>query len=312
MARKLTWQDLPVLRRYRGQKMVLDNSLRFVFNPGLFSSSLLSVALPTSEFYTAIEPLKSEYYPLLLGQILVSKDHRTARVAFLAPGELAAGPDYSELLSHLSQAACERGALQMVAEVGVDSPEEEILSQSGFRSYTEQQIWKLPRQAPCGSGQKSWIPAIQADNGPAQTFYQRVVPAQVQRLEPPPAFPKRQGMVTWMEGKMIGIALPQFGPQGILVDLLLDPSLNSLDEYLAALVFHLPYTSTREVYLRVRNYQGGMAATLERWDAQAGDHQRVMVKRLAVHYNAQQPFLVQGFEKQPDITTPISRSKIKN
>jgi hypothetical protein len=119
-------------------------------------------------------------------------------------------------------------------------------------------------------------------------------------------------MVTWKKGKMVGIALPQFGPKGILVDLLLDPSLSSLDEYLAALVFHLPYTTTREVYLRVRTYQGVMASTLERWDALAGDQQRVMVKRLAVHYNAQQPFMVQGFEKQPDITTPISRTNIKN
>ena len=312
MARKLAWQDLPLLRRYRSQKLVLDNSLRFVFNPGLFSSSLLSVVLPSSEFYTAIEPFESDHYPLLLGQILIGKDHQTARVALLAPGELGAGPDYSGLISHLAQAACERGALQMVAEVGVDSPEEQILNRSGFRSYTEQQIWKLPRRAPCGSGGKSWIPAIQADNGPVQAFYQQVVPAQIRRWEPSPVFPKRQGMVSWKEGQMIGIALPQFGPRGILVDLLLDPSLSPLDEYLAALLFHLPYSSTREVYLRVRDYQGGMASLLERWDALTGDLQRVMVKRLAVHYNAQQAFMVQGFEKQPDITTPISRTEIKN
>lgn len=312
MARKLAWQDLIVLHRYQNQRMVLDNSLRFVFNPGLFSSSLLSIVLPSSEFYTAVDPLDSEHFPLIIGQIMLAKDIQTARISLLAPGELGTEPDYSNLISQLIRAACERGALQMVGEVGTNSPEEEILHQAGFRTYAEQQIWKMPPQTPYGTGQRSWIPAIQADNGPAQTFYQRIVPAQIQRLEPSPVFPKIQGMVSREEGQIIGIALTQFGPKGILVDLLLDPSLSSLDEYISALRFHLPYTSTREVYLRVRDYQSGIASALERLGALPGDQQRVMVKRLAVHYNAQQAFLVQGFEKQPDITTPISRTKIKN
>jgi hypothetical protein len=312
MTRKISWQDLAALSRYQNQKMILDNSLRFVFNPGLLPSALLSVVLPSSEFYTAVEPFESGPYPLLIGQIVTSKENPTARIALLAPSELGPGPDYSRLLSHLSRAAYERGALQLVGEVAINSPEEVILYRSGFRPYTSQQIWNLPRQAPCGTGQRSWIPAIQADNGPAHTFYQRVVPAQIQHLEPSPVFPSIQGMITWQDGQVVGIVLPQFGPKGILVDLLLDPSLGGLDELLAALLFHLPYTSTREIYLRVRDYQSRLASTLESWGAQAGDQQRVMVKRLAVHYNAQQAFVVQGFEHQPDITTPISSSKIKN
>lgn len=312
MARKLTWQDLAVLGRYQKGRMVLDNSLRFVFNPGLFSSSLLSIALPSSEFYTAADPLESDDFPFLIGQILLTKDSQTARIALLAPGELGSGPDYTPLISHLAQAACERGALQMLGEVRYGFSEEEILGRSGFRPYAEQQIWKMPRKVPGGSGQKSWLPAARADNGPAQALYQRVVPAPIQRLEPPPSFPKIQGMLSWQEGRVVGIALTQFGPRGILLDLLLDPSLDSLDEYLSALVFHLPYTNTREIYLRIRDYQGMVASALERLGALPGDHQRVMVKRLAVHYNAQQAFIVQGFEKQPDITTPISRTEIKN
>jgi hypothetical protein len=311
MTRKFSWQDLTALSRYQNQKMVLDNSLRFVFSPSLFSSSLLSVVLPSSEFYTAVEPHQSSKYPLLIGQILISKHNPTARIALLAPSELGTEPDYSNLISHLSRAAYERGALQIVGEVAVDSPEEVILNRSGFRPYTSQQIWKMPRQAPCGTGQRSWIPAIQADNGPTHSFYQRVVPAQIQHLEPSPVFPTTQGMITWQDGQVVGMVLPQFGPKGILVDVVLDPSLRALDELLAALLFHLPYTSTREIYLRVRDYQSRLGSTLESWGAQAGDQQRVMVKRLAVHYNAQQAFVVQGYEQQPDITTPISSTEIK-
>jgi hypothetical protein len=312
MARKLAWQDWMVLHRYKNQRMVLDNSLRFVFRPGLYSSTLLSFSMSSSEFYTAVAPLDSNDFPLLLGQIFLVKDQYTARIASLAPGDLGAEPDYGSLITHLAEVACERGALQILGEVGFDSPEEEILARSGFRPYADQQIWKIPKHVAGGSEHKSWIPGTQKDNNSAQMLYQRVVPAQIQHLEPPPVFPKNQGMVSWQEDRVVGIGLPQFGPKGILLDLLLDPQLDGLDDFLSALVFHLPYSGTREVYLRVRDYQSGIISALEKVGAEPGDHQRVMVKRLAVHYNAQQAFQVQSFEKQPDITTPISRTKIKN
>ena len=312
MARKLAWQDLVVLHRYQKQRMILDNSLLLVYNPGLFSSSLLSFALPTSEYFIAVDSLDSGNYPFLMGQITLAKAHHTARLSILAPSDLGAAPDYSDLISFLAQAACDRGALQMVGEVRVDSPEEEILSHSGFRSYTDQQIWKLPRLAPARSSDISWIPGIQTDNTSAQIFYHRVVPAQIQRLCPAPDFPADQGLVTWQNGKVVGLAVTQYGPRGILLDPLLDPALESLDDYLSALIFQLPYTRSWDIYLRVRDYQGGIASALDKLGALPGDHQRLMVKRLAVHYNAQQAFKVQGFEKQPDVTAPISRTEIKN
>jgi hypothetical protein len=39
-----------------------------------------------------------------------------------------------------------------------------------------------------------------------------------------------------------------------------------------------------------------------------GEQQNAVVKKMAVHYNAKQTFSVPGFEKQPDITTPISNT----
>jgi hypothetical protein len=312
MARKITWQDLTVLHHYQDQKMVLDNSLRLVHNPGFFSSFLLSLVLPSSEFYAAVEPGEGDNSPKLFGQIYVPGNDLSARVAFLAPVETGAGKDFSSLLSHLAGAAAERGAIQILAEVPRHSPAQEILSRCGFRSYAEQQIWKLPRHVPYGSGQKAWIPGSRGDNERVLTLYQRVLPGQIQHVEPPPAFPEDSGLVSWQDGRLVGAALTQFGPKGILVDMLLDPTINAVDEYLGALMFHLPYRSTRDVYLRVRSYQQYLTSALERIEAFPGEEQSAMVKKMAVHYNAKQTFAVQGFEEQPDVTTPISRSKFKN
>lgn len=312
MARKIVWKDLVTLTRFKNQKLVLDNTFQYVYNPGLFSSSLLSIISPASGFYTAVEMLDSEDSSILVGQLFQQASSFTASVVFLAPGDFKPHNAFGRVLSQLANAAGERGALQIKAEVSENSPGEEILYQSGFRSYAEQQIWKLPRRIVFGTGKKAWVPITKDTSALAEAFCQRILPGQIQRVEPPPVSPDSQGLISWKEGKVIGFAAAQFGPRGILVDLLMAPEMDPIDEYLSALLFHLPYRDTRDVYLRVRSYQQQIASALERVNAEAGPKQKAVVKRLTVHYNAKQTFRVRGFENQPDITTPISNTEINN
>ena len=311
MARKLLWKDLPALPRFQKQKLFLDNTLRLTYNPGLFSSSLLSILTSSSGFCTVIEPVDSTHYPFLIGQVVHKPEGQTARIAFLAPGDQD-HQGFTNLLAYLTSRVGEQGALQILAEVDLNSLGESILSRAGFRPYAEQQIWKLPRRFIYGSGKKAWIPITRSESDQVASTYQRFVPLQVQRVEAPPEEDTLQGMISWNAGKIAGIALISFGPSGILVDLVLDPDLVELDDYLGALFFHLPYRNSRDIFFRIRSYQQEIAAVLESAGAIAGPEQYAVVKRLAVHYNAKQTFRVQGFENQPDITTPISNTKVKN
>lgn len=312
MARSIAWKDLYTLLRYQKQQLYLDNTLRLVYNPGLFSSALLSIAAPSSGFFTAVHPLDSESFPLLIGQIFHSSASLSARLVFLAPMEMSSQTGTGKLLSLLTAQAGERGAVQVLAEVPLNVLEENILYQAGFRTYAEQQIWKFPRGFALGTGKKSWIPITRGDDDQIVSLYQRIVPGAVQRVEPPPTFSKIKGMICWHEGRIVGFAETRFGPNGILVDIILEPELSDMDEYLAALFANLPYRNTHDVYLRIRSYQERIASALEIAGADPGPEQRAVVKRLAVHYNAKQTFNYQAFEKQPDITTPISNTEIKN
>ncbi len=312
MARNIAWKDLYILLRYRKQRQYLDNTFRLVYNPGLFSSALLSIAVPSSGFFTAVHPLDSEPYPLLIGQIYHPSASLSARLVFLAPMEMSSQTGTGKLLSLLTAQAGERGAVQVLAEVPLDVLEENILYQAGFRVYAEQQIWKFPRQFSYGTGNKTWIPITRGDGDQIVSLYQRIIPGAVQRVEPPPALPKIKGLICWHEGRVVGFAETRFGSNGILVEIILEPELSDMDEYLAALFFNLPYRNTRDVYLRVRSYQERIASALVRAGADPGPEQRAVVKRLAVYYNAKQTFIYQAFEKQPDITTPISNTEIKN
>jgi len=311
MARKLSWQDLSAIPRFQKSKIFLDNTLRLTFNPGLFSSSLLSILSSSSGFCTAVEKIDSGQPSILAGQIYYLSDSPSARLSWLAPG----GQDhhgFSAVLAELAAMAGESGALQILAEVDQNSLEEGLLFRSGFRPYAEQQIWKLPRRSTYGTGKKAWIPITLGDLDQVQSHYQRIVPAQVQRVEIPPSKNTIRGLLCWKEGIIVGVALTAFGPRGILVDLILEPDLDELDDYLGALFFHMPYRNSRNIFLRIRSYQRRIVSVLERAEAIPGSVQNAVVKRLALHYNAKQTFRVQGFEKQPDITTPISNTKVEN
>ena len=312
MVRDITWKDLFSLMQYRDQLSFLDNDLRLVYYPGLFSCSLLSITLPSSKFCTAVEPLKESTYPFSIGQISLSGQSLSARLVFLAPTGLESHPGFDRLLAFLVSKAGKKGAIQILAEVSKNHPEEEILYQAGFRSYADQQIWRLPRILSCGTGNVAWVPMARRDQDQVSSLCQRAIPSTVQRVESSPSCLENHGLVCWQDGKIVGSAFTKFGPKGILIDPVLDPSLSNLNDYLAALFFYLPYRTTRNVYIRIRSYQERIASALELLGAVPGPEQSAVVKKMAVHYNAKQTFRVQGFEKQPDITTPISNSEIKN
>ena len=310
MARALEWKDLAALHRFQNQRMFLDNVLRLTYNPGLFSSSLLSILTETSGFCTAVEPLDSDRYPYLVGQLFHVNQDQSARIALLAPGDLD-HPGYSAILDQLVARAGEGGALQILGEVDQNSLADTIITRAGFRPYAEQQIWKMPRKLISRTGKKTWVPLPRADTNQVDLFCQRYVPPPVQRVETMAALATPQGLVCWNEGSIVGVALTSFGPRGVLIDLVLHPDLSDLHDYLNALFLHLPYRTSLDIYLRVRSYQQRIASALEIAGANPGPEQKAVVKRLALHYNAKQTFRVQGFENQPDITTPISNTKVE-
>jgi hypothetical protein len=258
-----------------------------------------------------VEPIESNQYSYLIGQVVYSADDNSARITYLAPGDYD-HHGFIELLSFLTVKSGEAGAIQVLAEVDEDSLEESILFRAGFRPYAEQQIWKLSRKQNYPQPEKTWIPISRADTGNVISLIQRSIPAQINRVESHPNPNGLRGMVHREQDKLLAAALINYGPIGILIDLILDPGLEKVNDYLTALIHHVPYHNTRDIYFRVRSYQQRIATALESQGAEIGATQKAVVKRLALHYNAKQTFRVQGFENQPDITTPISHTKIEN
>jgi hypothetical protein len=311
MAQNIAWKDLISLPRYRNQQLYLDNTLQLLYTPGLFSSALASLLTPASGFKTSLQKLSGNSYPHLIAQLYHHSEQPSAKLAFLAPSTILDHPDFSRLLSYVSKQAGEMGAFQILAEVPRDQPAAETLYQAGFRPYADQSIWKLPLFNG-GDREKctSWCPLSGVDKLKIDSLYQRTVPQNIQRVEPPRKTPELQGLVLVEEENLLGFARTEIGPRGVLVDLILDPSLQVVDPLLKELGRQLAMRGSRDVYFRVRSYQSAVSSALDAIGAWCGLPQTAVVKKLAVHYNAtQRVFGYQAFDKQPDITTPISNLK---
>ncbi len=311
MAQGFAWKDFLSLPRYRDQQQYLDNELRLLYTPGLFSSILLSVVAPASGYFTTVQHLEDSSTLNLMGQLYHPANQISARLAFLAPKMEIAHPGFTRLLAYLSKQAGERGAYQILAEVPQGEVIEETLYQGGFRPYAEQTIWMIFADESPQSGTERWCPITGQHQESVISLYNRVTPHQVQRVEPPPRFPDLPGLVTMQGDEVVGCARPTFGPQAILVDIVLAPDLPELDRHLTEIIHRLPRGYSKVIYFRVRAYQPQLETALESLGARSSIRQTAVVKKLVLHANAKQAYPYQAFEKQPDITTPISNTTLK-
>ena len=309
MARDFAWRDLLKLPGFRDQKVYFDDTLELIYQPGLFSSVLLSLISPASGFCTGIQLLRSSD-GFLLGQIHNASQEFSAQVSFLAPGDLLEQPGMDSLLQHLCQQAGDRGALQVLAEVEKHSQAEALLYGVGFRPYTDQQIWILPEAFPRERAYPAWIPITPRHEEEIRSLYQRVIPSTVKHIEPPPKVREMQGLIAWQSGRTVGYIRTQFGPRAVLVDAVFDPSSGNFQDHILGIRENLPYHRTRTIYFRVRGYQRRLGSALESLGATSISHQSAVVKKLAVHYNAQQKVNYRTFENQPDITSPVSQTTL--
>lgn len=311
MARDFAWRDVLAFIRYRDRAVFLDNALRLTYAPGMFSSVLLSLVFPRSGFVTTWQSSVEDSSPAL-GQMYRAPGKHSARLTFLAPADPDSRAQMVRVISHLCQQAGERGAFHILAEVQRESPLEDCLRQSGFRAYAEQWIWMVPGALSHDRSQPGWTPFSEGEGEAIQRLYRKVIPRDVQRVEAPPRVEDLQGLSYWADGELAGFAVFHQGPKGVLMDLIIDPAESNLEDHIAALCEKLPPQGRKKTFFRVRTYQKKLISALERVGAVQCAFQLAMVKHVAVHFRAKQPYQVGTFETQPDVTTPFVKSEDKN
>lgn len=308
MAREIIWRDLLTLLHYRNQEVFLNNALGLTQTPGVLSSVMLSLLLPNSGYCTAVQDQPDEEVPLF-GQMVAPTSKNAAHLAFITPGDGIPAGALGKLLSFFSHQAGEKGCVQIRAEVGQRSGMVESFRAAGFQPYAEQCVWHIPRDMKAAADDVPWSPLSKRDTLKAESLYNDIVPRNVRRVEPRPLEDNQQRIACWEGEKLLGFTTLHWGPQGVMVDVFLDPAQSAMERHVRGIYQNLAPYHRRHFYFRVRSYQEKLASALDRLGAEPGPAQLAMVKYLAVHYRARQKHRLAALNKQPDITTPYMKSK---
>lgn len=304
MTQKFVWQDIFSLPKYGKQQIFLNNALSCTYAPGVVSSALQSLVM--RDFCVSVHSSG------LIGQVCHSSHKTSARLAFVAFKHTFSSDEMVKLLTHLCRQAGEMGALQVLAEVEEGTKLADYLLRAGFTPYAEQRVWRFPAGIRGSSAPLAWVPVSARNLGEIHSLYQKLVPSDVRRIEPPPTASDLSGLVCRHEGELVGYASAQFGPRGMLLDILLDTSQDGTQAHLTAIRQNLSTTRSQVVYARVRAYQQKLATALEVLQASPSPTQIVMVKRLSAHYQVKQTFNLPALEQQPDASTPFIHSESKS
>jgi hypothetical protein len=226
---------------------------------------------------------------------------------FFGPAEALAHATGARLLDALSQAAGQRGAHNLIADVDEHSPAFESLRRAGFAIYARQRIWRRPpgKPAPARRGGSLWRPESRRDAVAIQSLLANLIPALVQQVETGPTRVRR-GYVYGDADELLGYLDVERGPLGVWLQPYVHPAVETIDPLLAAMVRDFDGRSDRPLFVCVRSYQGWMSGPLTRFGFEPISDQAVMVRRLAAAVRATERARRPALEGTPEPTAPIS------
>jgi hypothetical protein len=302
MIRSFDWRDFPSLHRNRNDGIWLDTALALTRWMGLVpTGALLATLAPATGIYTYVAESDSTEDQQVVGQFIYPLGQENAKLTFLSPGEMIQKPAASTLLDFLAARAGDRGAHNLLAEVDAPSNTYDVLRKAGFAIYSRQRVWELKSS---GTVKNSlWRQVVEKDEHHVHYLYHSLVPALVQRTEPPP-WENMNGLIFEFNGDTMGYVHLSYGPKGILAQPFVHPDTDHAEELITTMHDAIPGIRSRPVYLAVRSHQAWLTPFMEELELKSGPHQAVMVKRMTVPLKELSPAIAKpAMDAQPKTST---------
>ncbi len=308
--RQFDLRDLPTLIRYRNRGLFFDNASVLTRGEVLVPArALLSYFALATGNYTYLGRDKQYSDEPLLGQVRHAQGDELAHLSFIAPESSLETGALHPLLEYIIQQIGKRGAFHLLAEVEELTLAFENLRKAGFALYVRQRIWQFSEEEKQSANPSHWQEISSQDVIAVRTLYNTLVPGLVQQVESLPT-DRMNGLVYYQDDELLAYAEIKYGQRGIWVQPFIHPETDQVPERLDDLIYNLPNRHDRPVYLCIRSYQSWLEHALEDMNTEAGPHQAVMVKHLAVAKKVRSSFTLPALEGgQQEITTPFTRSE---
>lgn len=250
-------------------------------------------------------------------------------LTFIAPGRLrdeALATTWCALLEALSYGEGERGVQRVYAKLPESAEAEaEAFRQAGFRVYTQEQVFYLPRSVvpqPAGEHPVLLRPYRSTDAWGVHRLYCLGSPRFVQQAEHVPgeigeaatshwAQGRREERLVWIcNGEVVGYLRLLVGELGHWLHLLIHP--NQMDHAVALLhlgVTRLKRYPPRPIYCTVRSYEVALQRALTAVGFKLHHTRSLMMKQITVPVRelAAEPTLaVEGAEMRPTVSSRLS------
>jgi hypothetical protein len=314
MIRSADWRDLGLIYKVGDNGLCLDSQLAYTRGFSTLQTTVLDMLTPGRSTHSLVARPADKQQPPAVGQFNHRMGEPHARLTFLGPEETISSDQMLAILDELGQAAGERGAHHLIAEVDETNKAFESLRHAGFAIYARQRVWRLDETSLLEETTENarWRPARSSDGPAISHLYINIVPALVQQVEPPPTLTKND-LVHSQEGELMGYLDIERGPRGVWVQPYLHPATESLGELISGFLETYSDNRQRPLYFAVRSYEGWVGHGLERLGSGVECDQAVMVKRLVAQVRHPARARIPAVEgTRPEPTTPFSQRPIAN
>src|SRR3990170_2598504 len=230
--RPLDWRDFPALNRARPRGLCLHAEVAFTRGPQTLQTALLDMLTPGRPTHSLVAPAADGDEATAIGQIVQREPSAPARLVFFGPAEALPQASGMRLLDALGQAAGQRGAHNLIADVDEHSPAFECLRLAGFAIYARQRIWRrLPAEPDAARQGGLWRPELSSDSAAIQALLSNLVPGLVQQVETS-LTRLRRGFVYCDEDELRGYLDVERGPLGVWLQPYIHPAVESIDPLL--------------------------------------------------------------------------------
>jgi hypothetical protein len=212
------------------------------------------------------------------------------------PTNLEAENGWQKLLEHLIADAGERGVLRIYARLIEDSPEMDLFSQTGFHTFTHENLYRLNYRANLEKPTETKLrPQRSRDLFPIDQLYRIVTPSLVQHAEAPNSsarswslsrnyFPrpiKEQGFVLEENDKIVAyLRLFNHRNRHLITLMCLDNQRERLPQLIQYGLSIIKAGEDVQVYCAVREYQAEQGNVLEDFGFEFFGKQAAMVKHI--------------------------------
>ncbi len=284
-ARRFHLRDLPLVSRLKSRGISLDSETYLAHGLHTVGDAALS-RVPLADLGTPTLVARAGETQVI-GQLRHKQGESHAHIVFISPA-LSNGSSgalesaWLRLLDALAQAAGQRGAHTIHAEVDENSAVFEALRRAGYAPYAQQDIWRREPGPPPGQTPTIALCRIDEHDMPAvRHLHAQMVPQLAQQADPAPP---SGGLAAYQEGRVCSYVGYTAGNRGLY----LRPYLHNSAKKLARAVLEttlllLPVSCRVPVYCSVRQYQGWLGATLEALGFEPWARQTVLVKHTVAH-----------------------------